>query len=329
MSKGAPPNPLSGSTPIPYILSIHVVTPTPCLKSRPSNQSNKSQFRYPPNRSRPPKSRPSNQLNKSQFRHPPQTAGRSQSLFLPAHGEPVEPSVASMGILRQAQDEKKPIGDVTLQLSCPKPFILDPQTAHPELVEGGTTGGAFRKTAGGRDGMEFFPGSPIFSRIFPFRRQFGPDSKLAACYFSQRSSKGNFQFRCHFCPFRPMSTFWSTGMPHAGGDPDKRDQNKCVQQLPHQNGTRADKGQMSSNLPRQLPLCQTTRTLVPHTQAEQPHPPRGRGRLRLNPAPENRSTSTAHPRHPRESGEVDSNFKCNTKCNTWSLRFLARISVGV
>ena len=38
-----------------------------------------------------------------------------QSPFLPAHGEPVEPSVASMGILRQAQDEQKPIGDVTLQ----------------------------------------------------------------------------------------------------------------------------------------------------------------------------------------------------------------------
>ena len=47
--------------------------------------------------------------------------GRLQSLFLPAHGEPVEPSVASMGILRQAQDEQKPIGDVTLQSSCESP----------------------------------------------------------------------------------------------------------------------------------------------------------------------------------------------------------------
>ena len=43
--------------------------------------------------------------------------GRLQSPFLPAHGEPVEPSVASMGILRQVQDEQKPIGDVTLQSS--------------------------------------------------------------------------------------------------------------------------------------------------------------------------------------------------------------------
>ena len=48
---------------------------------------------------------------------PGDSPGRLQSLFLPAHGEPVEPSVASMGILRQAQDEQKPIGDVTLQSS--------------------------------------------------------------------------------------------------------------------------------------------------------------------------------------------------------------------
>ena len=53
-----------------------------------------------------------------------------QSLFLAAHGEPVEPSVASMGILRQAQDEQKPIGDVTLQSSCKEEgiCILDEST---------------------------------------------------------------------------------------------------------------------------------------------------------------------------------------------------------
>ena len=45
----------------------------------------------------------------------------AKSFSLPAHGEPVEPSVASMGILRQAQDEQKPIGDVTLQSSCESP----------------------------------------------------------------------------------------------------------------------------------------------------------------------------------------------------------------
>ena len=44
------------------------------------------------------------------------------------------------------------------------------------------TGGTCRKRALGRDGMEFFPAGPIFSRYFPFRWQVGPDSKLTACY---------------------------------------------------------------------------------------------------------------------------------------------------
>ena len=42
-----------------------------------------------------------------------------------------------------------------------------------------------------------------------------------------------------------MSAFYSTGMPLAEGDPDKRDQNKCVQQLPYLNGTWASHGQAS------------------------------------------------------------------------------------
>ena len=42
-------------------------------------------------------------------------AGRLQSLFQPARGEPVEPSAACTSILRQAQDEQTPMGSVTLQ----------------------------------------------------------------------------------------------------------------------------------------------------------------------------------------------------------------------
>ena len=54
-----------------------------------------------------------------------------------------------------------------------------------------------------------------------------------------------FQIPAHFIPFRPMSAFCSTGMPYAEGDPDKRDQNKCVQQLPNLDCTWVSQGQAS------------------------------------------------------------------------------------
>ena len=45
-----------------------------------------------------------------------------------------------------------------------------------------TTGGTYRRTARGRDGMEFSPSYPIFAQFFPFRWQVGPVLKLKACY---------------------------------------------------------------------------------------------------------------------------------------------------
>ncbi len=102
-----------------------------------------------------------------------------------------------------------------------------------------------------RDGL--FPGVSHFFQYFPFRGQIGPDSKLKARHTEIVSRKFSDPVT-----IRPMSNFWSTGMPHAKGYADKRGQNKCALQS-YQNGTWVSPGQASGKCHQisqvQLPWC--------------------------------------------------------------------------
>ena len=106
--------------------------------------------------------------------------------------------------------------------------------------------GTRRRTALGKDGVEFFPWHPIFSRYFPFRRQSGPDSKLTARYpeiverriFSSRTilSHSSHSSLVHFLEYRHASR-------------RRRPRQKGPEQVhsarSYQNGTRVSQGQAS------------------------------------------------------------------------------------